>query len=910
MKVKNIFILSLFAHNFYGDISESKKSLKNNIMSSVAKNPEPLINSNPKIDLTAPKINNSIQKSVIAEQPIATKPATPLIIQKDKPQDHDQIVTTHAPDTQKNITPSEPEKVDIDTKNSTLEKNEKVRIKEPDVLYQPQSYIDDQPATIVFNFEEANLSNLLSYMESVHNIKFITDDIISTMKDAKGIAGHKITFRTNRTLTRKESWDICVNFLHIAGLDIVPLMQQGFYRLISLTKANNEPIPTYIGVDSNILPDNDMIVRYVYFLRNITPDKIQPILTKMQSGSAKLDPYAELKGLIFTDRASSIKSLIQIVTQLDQSALPEVLSVVKLKRANAEDVKSLYESLKPVGNAGPTSKVWATKKETSMEYFPQDVVIVPDKRTNSLILLGTTKDVARIEEFITKHIDVAIERDAPPIFTYKLQYTNAKDLAGTLTTIVGYGGSTDAGKYGGVRDGLKYFQKMTIVPDSWSNSLIINSTQEDFDNLKPLIEELDVPQKQVGLEVLFVQVHDVDLKTLGAQISGPNGAGSEVTGASPFGPTFLQNVSAQTSGIARGTNIVVTRGANAGTTQQDFSIKSSLASLLGSNVLNEAGSLLVTFGAPIWAIFKVLKSISSTHVVSNPFLVVSNNSTASIVNGQEQRQTSGVVVSSSAVRATGLVPIQATLTVTVTPQINNDNIINLSINVQNEQFVTTSINNENGNPRTLQQVITQASVANGETLVLGGIMSENYASAANGVPFLENIPVLGWFFKNKTRNLTRDHFLIFICPRILDPVNNQEHVDDYTNYKLREAQDNLDIIDESDWFSSSKDPIHNAFFGSKESTRALQEFRTGTEFADRQSIDGKINPKKITPRKKRQDRDKDRKLKKVVSNRQNKTKEKKSQSKKITTLTSTQSTQRTNFSLTKDKISQGVANVS
>ncbi len=316
--------------------------------------------------------------------------------------------------------------------------------------------------------------------------------------------------------------------------------------------------------------------------------------------------------------------------------------------------------------------------------------------SHSLILLGTAKDVARIEEFITKHIDAPIERDAPPIFTYKLQYTNAKDLAGTLSTIAGYGGSTDAGKYGGVRDGLKYFQKMTIVPDSWSNSLIINSTQEDFDNLKPLIQELDVPQKQVGLEVLFVQVHDVDLKTLGAQISGPNGAGSEVTGASPFGPTFLQNVSAQTSGIARGTNIVVTRGANAGTTQQDFSIKSSLASLLGSNVLNEAGSLLVTFGAPIWAIFKVLKSISSTHVVSNPFLVVSNNSTASIVNGQEQRQTSGVVVSSSAVKATGLVPIQATLTVTITPQINNDNIINLNINVQNQQFITTSIDSGNG----------------------------------------------------------------------------------------------------------------------------------------------------------------------------------------------------------------------
>lgn len=735
-----------------------------------------------------------------------------------------------------------------------------VEQQEPGVLYQSQNFIDDDPETVAFNFEDASLVNLLSYMESVHHIKFITEDIVPTAKDVKGVAGHKITFRTNRILTRKESWDLCVTFLHIAGLDVIPMMQNGFYRLVPLTKANNEPIPTYIGVDCELLPDNDMIVRYVYFVRNIDPAKIQPILKNMQSGSAKLDVYAELKGLIFTDRASSIKSLMKIVTELDRAALPEVLSVVKLKRANVKDVISLYQSLKPAAGATPQpQRIWANnKKEASLDYFPQDVVMVGDDRTNSLILLGTTKDVQRVEEFITKHVDVPVDRGAPPIFTYRLQYTNAKDVQATLTSITSYGASTDAGKYGGVRDGIKYFQKMTIVADSFSNSLIINATPEDFQALKPLIEQLDVAQKQVGVEVLFVQVSDIDVKTLGAQLSGPNGIGSTVAGASLLGPTFLQGVSAQTSGIPVDTPIVVSNGSS---TTSDFSIKSSLASLLGNPLLNEAGSILVTFGKPIWAIFKILKTITSTHLISNPFVVVSNNSTVTLQSGQERRQSSGEVYSSSALKATGLVPVQATLNVTITPQINKDNIINLNILVQNQQFNDSATGAQNGSPRDTKSIQTQACVANGETLVLGGIMTENYGSSSTGVPFLENIPVLGWFFKSKTRTISRDHFLIFICPRILEPVKEYGQIDSYTNYKLNEVQQNIDLIDESDWFTVSKDPVQKAFFGSKGSARALQELHTGNQFATRSTIDGKID-KKLPPRKKRLAQKKEKRKKK------------------------------------------------
>jgi len=719
--------------------------------------------------------------------------------------------------------------------------------REANVLYQAKSVVDDEAATVAFNFEEASLSNLVSYIETIHNIKFITDDIVSTGKPAQGFAGHKITFRTNKKLTKKESWDLFLTFVHIAGLDVIPMPQDGFYRIVPVERASSEPIPAFIGVDVNVLPDTDMIVRYVYFVKNIEAAKVQNVILPMKSPKGKIDVFSGLKALIFTDRACNVKSLMSIVLELDRGGLPEVLSVIKLKRASAKDVKALYESLKTTSSSQP-ERAWAPgKKESSLEFFPQNVSIVSDDRTNSLIVLGTAKDVARVEEFITKHVDIAIERSAPPVFTYRLQYTNAKDVAGILQSIVTYSGpagsaSDSVAKYGGVRDGVRYFQPMTIGHDNHSNSLIINSTQEDFETLKPLIKDLDIAQKQVGLEVLMVLVSDVDTKTLGAQISGPNGLGNVAPGSSSLGPTFLQTVTAQTSGVPQGTPIVTTLG-TAGTT--DFSLKSSLASLLGSSVLNETGSILVTLGQPIWAIFKVLKTITSTHIISNPFVVVSNNQTALIKSGQSRQQVSGQIISSGATKATGFVPVEATLNVTITPQITKGNIFNLAITVRNDQFIdatdTASIaGGAGGSPINKKEVTTTASVANGETLVIGGIMTESYSSTSNGVPFLENIPVFGWFFKSKSRTVTRDHFLIFIAPRLLDPVEDPKDVDDYTDYKLREAQENIELIDNYDWFSAKKDPVQRAFFGTNH-LRSFQELNNGKSFAKRMGIDEKIN---------------------------------------------------------------------
>lgn len=654
----------------------------------------------------------------------------------------------------------------------------------------------DVVESVVFNFEDIDLKNVAQYMERVHKVKFITDDILDTNKKGPSLAGNKVSFRTNTPLTKQESWSLFITFLSMAGLDLVPMAQAGFYKIVPLPNASQEAIPTYIGPSPDILPDNDMIIRYVYFMQNGDPLKIQALISKFQGSTGSISIYKDLKALVFTDKSYNIKSLMTIVKEFDKPLPPQVMSVIKLKRANVEDVINLYKSLQPQ-NPAP-QRAWSPDgKETYTEFFPSNVVLAQDKRTNTLILLGSKEAVDRIEKFIIKYIDIEASGDKPPVFVYYLEYTNAAEMQKTLTALVSYGSQTSAGQYGGVRDGQKYLQQMNIVADTHSNSLIINTNQEDYNAVADLIKQLDVPQKQIALEVLIVQITSILDKALGSQISGPNNDN-----------TFLRNVSAQTSGIPPGTGIVTTAGGN-GLAQ---SIKSSLASLLAGPI-GEVGSTILTFGQPIWAVFKILKTISTTKILSNPFLVVSNNSKGFMKIGTSRRVVTGEVVSGGNTSASGYQSAEANLSLTIVPQVNDQKMINLAIAIENNQFVNPGPNNA---VQDQKSITTMATVADGEVLVLGGIMADNTLGFAAGVPFFSNIPIFGWFFKSKNTSNRKNIFITFICPKIIDNITSQEDVQRYTRSKIEEAQDYLRIMNETQDAESGQDPLERAFFGKRE----------------------------------------------------------------------------------------------
>ena len=661
--------------------------------------------------------------------------------------------------------------------------------------------LSQQPSSsqelVAFNFEDVDLLNVTQYMERIHQVKFIIPESLD-INASQGLGGHKLSFRTFKNLSKKDSWDLYVKFLNMAGFDIVPMPQPGFYNIVPFAKALTEAIPTFINVDPKTLPTNDMIIRYVYFLENLDPAKIQPLILRLQGGSGKLEVYGDLKALIFMDKSYNIQSLMKIVKELDSTTMPQMLSAVRLKTAvDVGDVIDLYNSLRP--NNGQ-ARAWAPQKATSsLEYFPQDATLVGDKRSNTLFILGSQDAVKRIEDFITTYIDVNVKDKVLALPPYQLEYTNATDIKALLDQVLQYGNGTPAGTYGGIRDGYKFLQPVNIVADNFSNQLVITALPQDYYAVCDLIKELDQPQQQVAIEALFLEVTSNLSKEAGMQISStPNQAG----------PTFFKTGSAQTSFL----NGIVASPTGNTPPADAFTIRTSLSSLLGS--IGNIGTTLLTFGQPIWAIFRVLQQITDTKVIANPFTITSNNTPAFIKVGETRRITTGVVQASGSSQVQGLGDCDALLSLNVTPQVNKDGIINLNINISNTKFLDSATSQEDGT-RGNKQIQTFASLADGEVLVLGGLMSDNISSTRVGFPILEKIPVFGWFFKSKTRTQSKDSFVVFISVKLLDPAKNRKTMDTYTQAKIDDSQRYIALMEGLDGDVGSKDPLNRAFFGSQ-----------------------------------------------------------------------------------------------
>jgi len=159
--------------------------------------------------------------------------------------------------------------------------------------------------------------------------------------------------------------------------------------------------------------------------------------------------------------------------------------------------------------------------------------------------------------------------------------------------------------------------------------------------------------------------------------------------------------------------------------------------------------------------------------------------------------------------------------VQITPQISLDNSVQMAINVNLTDFSDQS-NLAIGNTFT-QQVVTNVSVRDRQIVVLGGIVKTAVTDVETKLPILGDIPLLGWFFKNKQKSTTESKILIFISPRIL----TLKHGDTARYYTLNKSEECTDLIDQMYPTSERRDPINRSFFeGTHSEQQTLDDFLT------------------------------------------------------------------------------------
>jgi general secretion pathway protein D len=668
----------------------------------------------------------------------------------------------------------------------------------------PLDFKDDTPS-IEFYFENTDLQNLLNQISDIFHITFITDEIISPLSPgAKALKGNKISFKTQEPLTKRDAWNLFLTFLDLAGLAIIPQGDPRMFRISATEAAQRSSVRSFIGVDSSMLPDNDELIRYVYFVENSSVDTIRAIIDSLRSPSALFQVLQESKAFILTDKSYNIKALMNIVKELDKSTLPQALSVLKLKRVDAKQVKDLYDSI--IGkDENIASRLFPNRKQASSLYFPENTRIFAEPRTNTLILLGPKDAIKKIEDFITQYIDVEIDKPYSPLKVYTLQYADAQTVSDIMNTVSNFGKNTEAGKAGGVRGEDKFLKPMSFTPEKDTNRVIIKGDYDDYIRAIEIIKKLDEPQPQVAIEMLLLDIGLVDSKNLGSQIR------SAVPGINGL---VGDNVKFQTSGNfvdGSASSIVENTAASAGVNRLLGNI---LNLVTGTNASNTAGpgNTVVSLGSDqfgVWGIFSVLQTVANLQVISNPFVTAINKAPATVTLGETRRVVTAQVVNGGGTNTNAFGNQDANLTVNITPQINSDGFIILTLNIQYDNFLDAS---DPQSARTQKRTITTNTiVADKEVLAIGGLIQNRVTDTESKVPILGDIPIIGWLFKNRQKVQSKSNLLILLSTRIVEPTKGI--AGPFTAERVKDYRDCLTHIDNG---TQKRDPIDKWMFASTE----------------------------------------------------------------------------------------------
>ena len=296
----------------------------------------------------------------------------------------------------------------------------------------------------------------------------------------------------------------------------------------------------------------------------------------------------------------------------------------------------------------------------------------------------------------------------------------------------------------------------SVTVDTRTNSLLVNDTPNSVSEIRGLIEKLDVPVQQVLIEARIVEVSDDFERTLGIRWgisrAGDIGGG-QFTGTFEGASGMQQNFYAGSTGPFDTANV---------DPEQRLNVDLPAAAISGNQPASVGVALAkLGHGYLLDLELSALETEGQAEIISTPRLVTADQQKAFIQSGSKipyQQETSS--------GATSVAFEDATLKLDVTPHITPDNNIIMAINVHQDRPDFT--NQVLGTPTIItREVDTKVLVANGETLVLGGIYSESKSNTIVRVPFLGQIPILGALFRNTDTTDKKEELLIFLTPKIV-----------------------------------------------------------------------------------------------------------------------------------------------
>lgn len=676
---------------------------------------------------------------------------------------------------------------------------------------------------VTLDFRQAQLAEVVKFFAAAMNKNFIIADNLQANKT--------ITIISPEEVSLAEAYRAFVAALEMNGLTLVPFGQ--FTKIIDSKKAISEPSPTY--GEGERLPNLARMVTAIVPIENSSPEEMQDIISKFVSSSATIVPYGS--SLIITENASNLTRIRKLIKRLDLDEGQEQVYVYEVQYAEAAEVQEKLTEIFGADDKNQTAaqrKAAAQKGASGGDLDVQISQILADERTNKLIIMANPRDFGEIKAMI-ELLDVPTAVGGQ-VHVKFLEYAAAEEIASALSGL-GSGSNSQqntrrrrrtaqpspTNEVAALLDG-----DVQITAYNPNNALIVTAAPKDFLALETVIDQLDRPRKQVYVEAVILEIAmDTDSK-LGMGFSAVSG--KDYNGIIPD--------SAQESGL-----IDNTQGGIIG--QSNFQ---GLASLFGGalgGTIGLIGPIATIPGTeislPAFALtLMATQTDSAVNLLSAPAVMTMDNEEAEIVVADRVPFVTGIASgtsglaglagltggtdSSSALGALGglgglISPVQyedVGITLRILPQINESAYVRLEIDQEVSDLKGASTESNPTPTRTKRSIKTVVLVEDQSTVVLGGLMKESETKTITKVPFLGDIPLLGFLFRDTGTRKVKQNLVLMLTPYIIESKSDIRKIYDRKMEERKELSKLLKI--------DSKDYIRDVNFQKK--TGLVDRMRT------------------------------------------------------------------------------------
>jgi type II secretion system protein D len=640
-----------------------------------------------------------------------------------------------------------------------------------------------------------------------------------------GLAGPNLSISVNQQVTKQEAIALIEAALILNGYTMIPVDDRTSKLLGPTKQARSESIPLY--TDPSQLPEGEGIVSYFMPFRYIKIDEAQNVFNMYVAirSFGSIVPVPSVNALVITENLPLVRRMIGLKQLIDVQGGRTATEFVELQRADAERVAEILNKLfegeseqisspnRPAAtppDPGAPAEVQPANPDpaaggVAVASVGQKIQIIPDPRTNRLMIVAPESRMAYVKGLVA-NLDVAVSFDDP--LEKQLRFAAAGDILPVLGNLLaegdeevetnsagdsgssgatgrgpganaGDGGTTGAGGgTGGTKpDRLRARTESTapesisvgkarIIADRSSNKIIVIGPPESRAKASRVIDMLDQRPKQVYLAVVIGQL------TLGDGIE--------------FGIDYLirngdlrilgQGTSAGIADLLRNRNAVldILPGAS-----DVINTAGEAANTLAGTTLPVASGLTVfgSIGDNVDIFARALASTNRFQIISRPVVYAANNQKAVISSGQSvpvpqstlTSVVSGGINNDSNAVTSNIEYKDVVLKLEVIPLINSKNEVTLEIAQQNDNIQeTVEISNNQVPVIGTQELTTTVTVPNRHTIILGGLITDQEQRVETGIPFLKDIPFVGYAFASTTKDTVRRELIVMIQPFIID----------------------------------------------------------------------------------------------------------------------------------------------